>query len=319
MHHAISQMHDEHHGPGDRRPRAGPLAGQIGVEVGGGGRGLIGVVAAGRDLGRGRAPQFGGHDDPFRRRVLRVAGGERERVLEGLGVVVEVPVVVAQHFDLVGGHDDRLSHFVDEAALDGGHDHFVAGMELVDVVERLAVGGAVPGQGGVALLSGPRRLGVMAGALLEVAHRDPLDEGPVQVDGRDFDPAGILAGGRDELGRQGGDGLGRRPACGCGRAGVGVAHDGAGGGRGVESGGEVAVEAPLGLGGADARAPQLIGDEQQDQHTGRDQYAAGDAEDSGQHESPGGALAHWRHGSEARGPVSRQARWRIRPIRDPSW
>ena len=141
-----------------------------------------------------------------------MAGGEGERVLEGLGVVVEVPVVVAQHLDLVGLHDDRLSHLVDEAALDGGDDHVVAGMELVDVVERLAVGGAVPGDGGVALLAGPGRLGVVAGALLEVAHRDPFDEGPVEADGRDLDPAGGFALSGDELGRQVGDGRGRRRA-----------------------------------------------------------------------------------------------------------
>ena len=67
------------------------------------------------------------------------------------------------------------------------------GVHLVDVVERLTVRGAVPGDGGVAELAGQRCLGVVAGTLLEVGLLDTGDHVVVDADRRDLEPGDHVA------------------------------------------------------------------------------------------------------------------------------
>ena len=73
-----------------------------------------------------------------------------------------------------GRHDLLLHHEVAELALHRVDEDLVAGLELVDPVEGGAVGGAVAGDGRVALLPGQRGLGVVARALLEVGDAHAL-------------------------------------------------------------------------------------------------------------------------------------------------
>ncbi len=67
------------------------------------------------------------------------------------------------------------------------------GCDLVDVVERLTVRGAVPGDGGVAELAGQRGVGVVAGTLLQVGLLDTRDDVVVDADGRDLEPGDHVA------------------------------------------------------------------------------------------------------------------------------
>ena len=178
----------------------------------------------------------------------------------------------------------------------------------------------MPGDGGVAGLARQRRLGVVAGAVLEVGDRDALDEDPVDADGGDDDLAGGLAPCGEELGRQRRRGGGREAVavvvvvaghvvtwwCWWWR-GVGPADDGAVGLGGLQRRGEVVLEAVLGLGRADAGAPQLVGDEQQEQDAGGDHRPAdrrparGRTGDAGPRTVlPTGVLQRYRAGSPAR-------------------
>ena len=65
--------------------------------------------------------------------------------------------------------------------------------ELVEPVERRAVGGAVAGDRGVAELTGQRGLRVVAGTLAQVRDPDALDHGPVDPDLGDPDDADGVA------------------------------------------------------------------------------------------------------------------------------
>src|ERR671919_444848 len=184
--------------------------------------------------GRRLAHQGGDNDDALPRRVLRVAGGERQ------AVVAEV----FEDLDLVGFHDELLAHLVAKGALQGRHQDLVARSPL-EVVERHAfdddlvhpdVGDADAG-GGVALRRG-WRWGTGRGS-------------------RRWRLAG-------SLGRLVGD------------------HDA----RLAQALLELVLEAPLRLGLADPRAPELVHHEQQDQDTERDEGPPDGTEDPGQPHRP---------------------------------
>src|SRR5690606_26452902 len=149
--------------------------------------------------GRGLSGERGDEDDPLGGRVLRVARGE------GQAVVTEV----AHDVGVLGVDDELLAHLVDEGALHRGDLDPVAGVQLVDVVERGAVGGAVPGDGGVAGLAGERAVLVVARPTLEVVQAHYLDDDLVDADVRDPDAGDGVALGRQRwrwgrLGRGGG-------------------------------------------------------------------------------------------------------------------
>ena len=115
--------------------------------------------AGGRRRRRGLAHERGHDHDALAGRVLRVAGGERQPVV----------AEVVEHLDLVGADDELLA-----APRSGTSPATVVTRisspcsQLVEPVERRAVGGAVAGDGGVAGLPGQRRVGVVARAPLEV-------------------------------------------------------------------------------------------------------------------------------------------------------
>ena len=115
----------------------------------------------GERRGRRRRIELRLDDDALPRRVPRVARGERER---RVGCRVE-------HAEVGRLHDLGLGHEIPERALHGRHDDLVAPAELVDAEERRAVGGAVPGDRGVAELPGQRRVRVVARALAKVGER----------------------------------------------------------------------------------------------------------------------------------------------------
>ena len=73
-----------------------------------------------------------------------MAGGQREPVV----------AEVVEDLDLVRLHDELLADQVAEAALHGVDQDLVARLQLVQAVERGAVGGPVAGDGGVAGLAG---------------------------------------------------------------------------------------------------------------------------------------------------------------------
>ena len=128
---------------------------------------------------------------------------------------------------------------------------------------------------------GQRRLRVVPGPLLEVGQRHPLDDDLVDADRRGCrmravgSPSGTGGDGR---------GAGRRLARHRGRrrwwssAPVGL----------VEHLGEVVLEPVLRLRLPDAGAPQLVGDEQEDQHAGRDAGAPDRPEEPAPAASGGG-------------------------------
>ena len=120
--------------------------------------------------GRRRVPdQLGLDHDALARAVLRVARHQRQPVVAlvrrgspwrtarrcGGPSAASPPVRVARL-----GH-----HLVGELALQGLDEDLVAGLQLVDPVERRLVGRAVAGERGVAGLAGHRRLGEVARAL----------------------------------------------------------------------------------------------------------------------------------------------------------
>ena len=129
-------------------------------------------------------------DEPLACRVRRGAGGERERGHVGGDRGDDLRVLRRVHHRAAGdGVDEPPGQRVD---LDE-----IAGLHLVEVEERLAVGGAVTSDGGVAELAGQRRLGEVARALLEVGHAHALDDGPVEADRRDAQLRHRLALGDD--------------------------------------------------------------------------------------------------------------------------
>ena len=193
-----------------------------------------------------RRVERGLDDEPLPRRVLRIARRERERGARRL----------VEHLGLLRCDDQLLGHRIPVGAGEGLDRDLVAGGELVEAVERRAVGRAVTGDRGVAELTRHGRVGVVAGSLAQVGHGDALDHGRVDADLRDADHRDRLAVGRrwEGEGGRGGtrDGLGRVP--GVGALLVEVAAERATAGRLV-----------------DARAPQLLGHEQQDQQADRDE------------------------------------------------
>ena len=113
--------------------------------------------------------------------------------------VVRVRMVgedVVDHVGVAGRHDEALGGVVDEDALQRGEDDGVADLDRVEVVEGVAVGGAVPGDGGVAGLARERRADVVARALAQVGRVGALDDDLVDADHRDADVADGLALGR---------------------------------------------------------------------------------------------------------------------------
>ena len=83
----------------------------------------------------------------------------------------------------VAGFDDlRAGHRIHETAGEGGDDDLVARIEIVDVDERLAVGRAVAGDRGVAVLAGEWRVRVVAWPAPQVVDRDAFDDDDVEPD-----------------------------------------------------------------------------------------------------------------------------------------
>jgi hypothetical protein len=178
-----------------------------------------------------------------------VAGGEGEAVV----------ALVLQDLDGGRRHDLLLFHHVGELALDGLHRDLVTRDQLVDPVERRAIGGAVTGDGRVPLLTGERGLRVVPRPLLEVGQGHALDDDLVHADGRDADVRRRLplVDRRDRRSRHR---LARQGARRGGRSRGGL----------LQRGGEVVLEAVLCLGLPDPGAPQLVGHEEQDQHADGD-------------------------------------------------
>ena len=176
---------------------------------------------------------------------------------------------------------------VDELALDGGEDDLVAGLELVDVVERLAVGGAVAGDGHVALLAGQRGLGVVArapGELVDAVPSTTVRVTPMagisiwadRVALAGAAGPGATAAGTDADGERSGPG----PWWWCA---VVVGAVGGGRGRAGHDVGELVAERVLRPGLLQAGAPELVRHEQQDQRPRRHQRPADSTEDLREH------------------------------------
>ena len=132
-------------------------------------------------------------------------GGAEARVAGGEGQLVGEDVV--DHGRVAGRDHEALRGVVDEDALQRGEDDRVSDLHRVEVVEGMAVGGAVAGDGGVAGLPGQRRSDVVARALAQIGRVGALDHDLVDADHRDPDVADGVA-----LGRCGRGGGGHRAA-----------------------------------------------------------------------------------------------------------
>ena len=191
---------------------------------------------------------------------------------------VGVLLVLLEHPHVGRLHDEDPLHLVVERALHRGDDDEVALLQLVDVGEGGAVGGAVAGDGGVAGLPGERRLGVVAGGLVELLEADALHHDLLDVQLRDLDAPDHVA----DVGRE----VALRADVGLGGGG-GVGGAGAGGGRAAGVGradelGVLLAQLALGLLLVQARAPQLVGHEQQQEHADGDQHLADRPDDAAQ-------------------------------------
>src|SRR4051812_25890023 len=101
-----------------------------------------------------------------------MAGGERDASVAGL----------LEHRYIARLDDLAAGHFIDELALASGDIDFVTHLELADVTERGAVGGAVPGNGGISGLTGQRSAAVVPWTLLQVGHAGSLHHCLGEVD-----------------------------------------------------------------------------------------------------------------------------------------
>ena len=126
--------------------------------------------------------QRGLDDQAGRGAEARIAGRQGELVGDD----------VVDHGGVAGRDDEALGGVVDEDALQRGEDDRVADLDRIEVVEGMAVGGAVAGDGGVAGLAGQGRAGVVARALAEVGRVRALDHDLVDADDRDPDVADRL-------------------------------------------------------------------------------------------------------------------------------
>src|SRR4051812_47308976 len=108
-----------------------------------------------------------------------LAGGERDHLLGRL----LAGVLRHRRDDVHRGRQDVRGrvHLVHEPGVPGADHDRVAGLDLVQVPEAVAVGGAVAGDGEVADLAGRGRVGVVPGALLQVTDGDPLHDDLVPV------------------------------------------------------------------------------------------------------------------------------------------
>ena len=89
-----------------------------------------------------------------------------------------------------------LGGVVHEDALQRGEDDRVTDLDRVEVVEGVAVGGPVAGDGGIAGLPGQGRPDVVARPLAEVRRVRTLDDDLVDADHRNADVADGVALGR---------------------------------------------------------------------------------------------------------------------------
>jgi hypothetical protein len=104
-------------------------------------------------------------------------------------------------------HDELVGDGVRVGPDHARRDDLVTRSELIQVEERLAVRGPVPGDRGVADLARQLRTRVVAGAFLEVLASGALHEDLVHADLRDLDRPDPVAGcgnGRRVGGRRGG-------------------------------------------------------------------------------------------------------------------
>ena len=92
-------------------------------------------------------------------------------------------------------HDRGRVHHVAEAAGGGRDEDVVSRLELVQSVERGAVGRAVPGDGGVPRFAGQRCPGVVTGPFAELGDARAVDHELVDGDRRDLEMGDRLTGG----------------------------------------------------------------------------------------------------------------------------
>ena len=137
--------------------------------------------------------------------VLGVARRKRDAIVGRVG----------EDADVGWRYDGGAGHPVYEAAGVRGGDDFVTWYELVNVEERSAVRGAVPGDRGVAVLARQRRLLVVARSLLQLVHTDTGNHDLVDADSRDLQAGDGVADGEVRPGRGWGGGR-----CGRGRSAV---------------------------------------------------------------------------------------------------
>ena len=229
----------------------------------------------GSDLAR---VEFARDDDALAGRPSWVARRERQRRHRRVGRGDHL-VVVRRH-DLLAGDD------VDEAAGRRGDDDVVTRLQLLDAVERLAVGRAVTGDRRVAELSGHGRLRIVTWPLLQIGLLHPGNHDLVDPDPRDLqagdgiallEGGDVLLGDRDRLGdgHGGSNGVRRRRID---RNGVVGDHDRRRGARWWCGAGEQVVEFVLeGILRScrlDARSPELVRDESEHEQPGGDEHLA---------------------------------------------
>ena len=111
--------------------------------------------------------------------------GAEARIARREGELVAQDVV--DHGRVTGRDDEALGGVVDEDALERGEDDRVADLDRVEVVEGVAVRGAVAGDGGVAGLARQGRPGVVPRPLAEIGRVRALHHDLVEADHRDPD------------------------------------------------------------------------------------------------------------------------------------
>src|SRR4051812_10085558 len=189
-------------------------------------------------------------DEALRRGVFRVAGGQCDHPLGGVG-----PRVLGHRggdAHVTGLYDLGRGDLVDVLAGPGVDQDPVAAAQLAQPVEGREVGRAVAGHDEVADLAGHRGAGVVAGPLAQVGDRDALDDHVVETlaepgdaDQREAVPETYALGG-----------------------------DLAGGGSGVPGAAQLVAQLVLLRLGVRAGAPELVRDEEQQDEAGRDAQLA---------------------------------------------
>ncbi len=245
----------------------------------------VGVEAGRRQAGvreQLRVHELRLDDQPGRRAEPRVTGGQRQDVGED----------VVDHVGIAGGHDEAPRRVVDEDPLQCREDDGVAHLHRVEVVERVAVGGAMAGDRGVAALPWHRCADVVPRSLAQVRGVGPLHHDLVDADDRDAYVADRLAFGRRDGARRGDRGP-RRDLVERRLLGQGVA-DLVAVGLLLQLGAQPGLGTGLLIGGA----PDLVRREQEQEDAGPDEDLPGDVD----------GPSHWGHRDQRLGRPPAQTR-----------